>query len=409
MEQDSDQNDGLLRQPSSHLSECSLNSNTTLVDSPSSPPVHRHGYYRANSAIEDESSDHGASLPQHDGNGLGISILNEQKRVSIAREPISAKGSPGSTDLLLTPMSAYRPREDRFDQDREETLHSDSNLSPQRPFTPNSDREPLKKSFASTEVDFECRMTKRPEKKRSNWLAILILVLSIYSTVLSGASLLVAIKKQKYDFIVSAKGKLPIATASVIYAATAKSIELSFVTVFVAFVGQALSKRARFQPKGVTIAEMSMRLWVMQPGTMLSHWESVRYAAATKLGVFSLLVALMAMLYTTASDALVAPVLNFGKTESRLMYGRVSTQFANESYIANHCNTPIQRQVDPDNRGETCIQIEHSGQAYHNYMQYLTNWVDDISLRNISDSLTKRPGPVGMVRISLSALVFEVI
>lgn len=408
MEHDSDQNDGLLRQPSSHLSEYSLNSNTTLVDSPSSPPVHRHGYHRANSAVEDESSDHGASLPQHDGNGLGISILNEQKRVSTARKPVPAKGSPGSADLLLTPMSAYRPGEDRFDEDREETLHSDSNLSSQRPFTQNSDREPLQKSFASTEVDFECRMTKRPEKKRSSWLAILILVLSIYSTTFSGAWLFIAIKKQKYGFNFSAKGKLPIATTSVIYAAFAKSIELSFVTVFVAFVGQALSKRARFQSKGVTIAEMSMRLWVMQPGTMLSHWESVRYAAATRLGIFSLLVALMAMLYTTASDALVAPVLNFGEPESRIMYGKVSTPFANEAYIEDHCNTPV-RAVDPDYYGSTCIQIEHSGQAYHNYMQYLTDWVDDTSSRNVSDSLTQRPDPVGMVLISLSASVVELV
>lgn len=399
MEHDSDQIDGLLRQPSSHLSECSLNSNTTLVDSPSSPPVHRHGYLRANSAIEDKSSDHGSSLPQHDGHGLGISILNEQKRVPIARKPVPAKGSPGSTDPLLSPMSAYRPGEDRFDKDREETLHSDSNLSSQRPFTPNSDREPLKISFASMEADMECRMTKPPEKKRSSWLAISILVLSIYSTVFSGAWLFIAIKKQKYGFLVSANGKLPIATISVIYAAVAKSIELSFVTVFVAFVGQALSKRARFQPRGVTIAEMSMRLWVMQPGMMVSHWESVRYAAATRLGVSSLLVALMAMLYTTASDALVAPVLKFGETESRIMYGKVSTQFANKDYIEDHCNTPIQRPVDPDDYGTTCIQIEHSGQAYHNYMQYLTNWVDYNSSRNVSDSLTQRPVPVGMVRI----------
>lgn len=398
MEHDPDQNDGLLRQLSSHLSEYSLNSNTTLVGSPSSPPVHRHVYHRANSAVEDKCSDHGSSLPQHDGHGLGISIVNEQKRVSIARKPVPAKGSPGSADLLLTPMSAYRPREDRFDEDREETLLSDFNLSSQRQFTPNSDCEPLKKSFASVEADFRCRMTKPPEKKRSSWLAIWILVLSIYSTLFSGAWLLIAIKNQKYGSTVSAKSKLPITTASVIYAAFAKSIELSFVTVFVAFVGQTLSKRALFQPKGVTIAEMSMRLWVMQPGTMFSHWESVRYAAATRLGVVSLLVALMAMLYTTASDALVTPVLKFGETESRIMYGKVSTQFANKDYIENHCNTPIQQTADPDNYGMTCIQIEHSGQAYHNYMQYLTNWKDDINSRNVSDSLIQRPEPVGMVR-----------
>ena len=404
MEHTSDQADGLLRQSSSHFSECSVKSNSTLVDSPTSPPLLRHGYRRANSAVEDDSWDHGADKSQHDGHGLGISYFSEHKRESLARKPVASKGSPGSVDLLLSPMSAYRSEEDRFDDDREQTLHNGSKPSLYQPFTPNSDCEPLQKSSTPAGADFECRMRLPPQKNRSSWLAISILGLSIYSTVFSGTWLLIAIMKVRYGSTVSTKGALPITTASVLYAAFAKSIELSFVTVFVAFVGQALSRRARFQPKGFTIAEMSMRSWVMQPGTMISHWESVRYAAATKLGVFSLLVALMAMVYTTASDALVTPVLKFGPTESRTMYGKVSTSFANTYYIEDHCNTPIPVSMDPDNYGKTCIQMEHSGQAYHNYMQYLTTWVDNISSKNTSANLRNRPDAVGMVRILLSQL-----
>ena len=409
MEHTSDQTDELLRQPSSHLSECSITSNSTLVESPSSPSLLRHGYRRMNSTVEENSLDHGADKPQHDGHGLGISYLNEHERGSISRKPVASKDIPGPADLLLSPMSAYRSGEDRFDEDREETLHSRSNHSSHQPFTPNSDREPLRKSSAP-EADFECRMRRPPQKGRSSWLAISILGLSIYSTVFSGAWLLIAIIKVRYGSTISTTGALPIGTASVLYAAFAKSIELSFVTVFVAFVGQALSRRARFQPKGVTIAEMSMRSWVIQPGTMISHWESVRYAAATKLGVFSLLVSLMAMVYTTASDALVTPVLKFGRTENRIMYGKVSTSFANKDYIEDHCNTPIRGAMDPDNNGTTCIQIEHSGQAYHNYMQYMTIWVDNINSKNTSASLRNRPDAVGMVRIlfSLSARAFQV-
>ena len=367
------------------------------MDPPSSPPLLRHGYRRANSAVEEYSLDHGADKSQHDGHGLGIQYPNEHKGVSTASKRVISKGSPGSADSLLSPMSAYRLGENRFDDDREEILHSGSNFSSHQPFTPNSDYEPLRKTFAPAGADFECRMRRQPQKARSSWLAISILGLSIYSTVFSGAWLLIAIMRLRYGSTVSTKGPLPIATASVLCAAFAKSIELSFVTVCVAFVGQALSKRARFQRKGVTIAEMSMRSWVMQPGTMISHWESVRYAAATKLGMFSLLVALMAMVYTTASDALVTPVLKFGATESRIMYGNVSTSFANAEYIEDHCNTPIKGTMDPD-YGTTCIQIEHSGQAYHNYMQYLTTWVDNISSKNTSVNLEHRPDPVGMVR-----------
>ena len=396
MEHTSDQADGLLRQPSSHLSECSINSNSTLVDSPSSPPLLRHGYRRTNSAVEEDSLDQGADKPQHDGHGLGISYLNERERGSTARKPVASRGSPGPADSLLSPMSAYRLGEDRLDDDREEILHSGSNLSSHQPFTPNSDCEPLRKCFAPAGAGFECRMRRPPQKSRSSWLAVSILGLSIYSTAFSGAWLLIAIMEVRYGSTISTKGAMPITTASVLCAALAKSIELSFVTVFVTFIGQALSRQARFQPKGVTIAEMSMRSWVMQPGTMISHWESVRYAAATQLGVFSLLVALMAMIYTTASDALVTPVLKFGAIENRIMYGNVSTSFANTDYIQDHCKTPIQGAMDPDNN-KTCIQIEHSAQAYHNYMQYLTTWVDNINSKNTSVTLTSRPDPVGMV------------
>ena len=69
--------------------------------------------------------------------------------------------------------------------------------------------------------------------------------------------------------------------------------------------GQVLSRRAvSKRSKGVTLAEMSMRNWIMQPGTMLTHWETVRYAAFSFLGLVALAAAVMAMLYTSASDAL---------------------------------------------------------------------------------------------------------
>jgi hypothetical protein len=48
----------------------------------------------------------------------------------------------------------------------------------------------------------------------------------------------------------------------------AKLIELSFVTAFVAFLGQVLSRRAFMKDhgRGVTLSELSMWRWVVQPG-----------------------------------------------------------------------------------------------------------------------------------------------
>lgn len=47
-----------------------------------------------------------------------------------------------------------------------------------------------------------------------------------------------------------------------------------------------------------------MRSWILQPGTMATHSPAVRYAAVTILGALAIFAALLAMFYTTASDAL---------------------------------------------------------------------------------------------------------
>lgn len=121
----------------------------------------------------------------------------------------------------------------------------------------------------------------------------------------SGIWLALAIIRPRYGRRISNDSRLPPSTASLLCAAFSKSIELSFTTVFVAFLGQVLSRRAfAKKSKGITIAEMSMRSWIMQPGTLMTHWENVGHAAFTLLGSIALIAALMAMVYTTASDAL---------------------------------------------------------------------------------------------------------
>ena len=190
------------------------------------------------------------------------------------------------------------------------------------------------------------------------------MVLSVYSTLLSALWLGVAIARPRFGHRIS-DSRLPPATASLLAAAIAKSIELSFVTVFVTFLGQVLSRRALIKrSRGITISEMSMRQWVMQPGTMITHWETVRYAALTFLGGIALVGAVTAIFYTTASDALVAPQLKMGRMEHRILYGQVASTYANTQYIQQKCQTPISESTDPEYSGSTCTAIEHSGQAY---------------------------------------------
>jgi hypothetical protein len=96
---------------------------------------------------------------------------------------------------------------------------------------------------------------------------------------------------------------------------------------------------------------------------MITHWQTLRYAGLTFLGAISLIAALMAMLYTTASDALVAPKLKFGKWENTELFGLVQSSYANPDFIADNCQTPISMKTDPD-AGTTCLSIEHAGNSY---------------------------------------------
>ena len=95
--------------------------------------------------------------------------------------------------------------------------------------------------------------------------------------------------------------------------------------------------------------------------------------------------------------------------ESRILYGKVATQFANPDYIKDHCPTPISKSVDPDEFANTCVQLENAGQAsamggspstigrwhwhrYHNYQQFRSDWTKVRGEGNV----TARPKPVGL-------------
>ena len=135
----------------------------------------------------------------------------------------------------------------------------------------------------------------------------------------------------------------------------------------------------------------------MQPGTLITHWEAVRYTALSFIGMAALIAAIVAMFYTTAAEALVAPKLRLGPLENKVLYGKVSAAFANSIYLANTCPTPIDANVD-EIKGTTCLQIEHAGQAYHNYQIYLDGWAHRVASGNVSSvEYAERPPPVGMM------------
>jgi hypothetical protein len=164
---------------------------------------------------------------------------------------------------------------------------------------------------------------------------------------------------------------------------------MSFVTVIIAMIGQDLSRRASITRRhsGVTLAELNMRNWIMQPGTMLSRWESVRYAGISFLGLVSFAAAVCAMLYTPACAALVQPQLRSSSWEQRNMSALVQTKFANPHHIQKQCFIPLPKGEDEVERWSTCLSIEHAAMAYKNYFTYLGMW----SGKEAGSNFTDRP------------------
>lgn len=243
----------------------------------------------------------------------------------------------------------------------------------------------------------ECQTRRDFYHSRFSWLNGTIIFICILSTVLSGIFLGLALRAPRYGRYISTSdgAKMRPATAILWTSIVAKIIELSFVTGFVSFLGQVLSRRAFSRSGGVTLSELSMWRWVVQPGTLITHWETAKYAGLSFLGMLSLLSAILATLYAPAATALVQPMLKDGYLEKRLLSGSVSSDFANILHIQQMCQSPIM--TDSQYGGTTCTQIEHAGQGYYNYHKYLADWTNEANSGNSSSDQTKRPLGFGLL------------
>lgn len=83
-----------------------------------------------------------------------------------------------------------------------------------------------------------------------------------------------------------------------------------------------------------------------------------------------------------------------GPLKSTILWGKVYASWGNPDFLAENCQTPIPTSMDPWDRNSTCLQMEHVGQAYHNFEQWLTKWTGLIEGNNqTSDQLKLRPRP----------------
>ncbi|KAI1495184.1 hypothetical protein F5X96DRAFT_205986 [Biscogniauxia mediterranea] len=241
----------------------------------------------------------------------------------------------------------------------------------------------------------DCHSRKDIHIKRRSWLYVTILALSIYSTCLSCLWLIVSIYQPRYGRGISSgqESRLAPSTATLLCTLFAKSIELSFVTVFVAVLGQVLTRRGCSDlSRGITLAEMTMRNWVIQPGSLLTYWEGIPSAIFTPLGALSLTATICGLLYTTASDAIVSPKLIFGSWQPQELQGLVQGSYANPYFIKSTCATPIDLNMDNMSSAASCLDVQYSGQSYNNLLTFMREWAKIHSgSSSTTDKIKDRP------------------
>ena len=259
----------------------------TFISSPLSAFRNRPGYKRIPSSQEEDTSYRGhepgiSELPEddsvhglrirfsdHDEEALkfGASTNNSPNPQQIASHEFLSPGTVRSRGRCASAGSSPYSDGSSFGRSSPALMYRLD-----APFSEDPEEALLRaKSSASTLKSFDssglqngeprCKTARHFHHSRRSWLSVTILALSVYSTVLSGIWLGVAVARPRYGRYVTDKGNMSPATASVLCAAFAKTIELSFVTVFVTFLGQILSQRAFIkQSRGVTISEMQVSL-----------------------------------------------------------------------------------------------------------------------------------------------------
>lgn len=309
---------------------------------------------------------------------------------------VTSINSPSESSIASTPDLGFdddddSDHDDKFDDEKFYNGYCKSPsplLDSSSPFTLLT-VEASPPSYCASKGDIHTR--------RTSWLSVTIFALSVYSTVLSGLWFVVAIIQPRWGRGISSRHGLQPSTATTIAALVAKSIEMSFVTVFVACLGQVLTRRALFRGaparkgstpnhthskgrstsytkgRGMTLAEMTMRNWVIQPGSLITHGETLHTAGLSLFGMLALTATLAATFYTTASDAMVAPKLKHGQWEARVLEGHVRASYANVQYASTQC-PGLEDGAGTVLASGSCMAVQFSGQSYRNLINLMTSW-----------------------------------
>lgn len=295
------ENAHLLEQSPSMTSECSDGSVPTVVESPYPDYLHQNQDYvhSADATVRDRHLSPRESVPGIEGLALEFDGFQPPNHNYTNLEDVTSEErlpqAPDSDASILTHDNYHKTQ-----------LFEPPKIRPIRcPLLTRPDEKNHPTSTSVPRLTPEYGPANHVTCSRNCWVDIAILIVAFYATAVSGFWFAVAIWRPNWGRLISTQSGITLANASVACSLLAKSIEVSLVAVFVAFLGQRLSRKASFdQAKGISLAEIAMKTWVLQPGSILSHSELVKCAGLTYLGVMTLSVTVFAMLYTSASNAL---------------------------------------------------------------------------------------------------------
>lgn len=264
----------------------------------------------------------------------------------------------------------------------------------------NPAAEPLFSKTDAFDPGKECPTRRDFRTSRFTWTNVAIILLCTISTLLSALFATLALKGQRYGNFVGNEfdSKMTFSAAILWTSVLAKTIELTFVTAFVAFLGQVFSRKAFLQKRGhgVTLSEMTLWRWVVQPGTLFTQPEIARYAGFSLLGVLTLLSAALSTLYVTAATAIVQPVPKESEWHNKIVAGSVTTDFANFKHIQDSCRLPIAPGIDDTYSSTTCMQISHAARSMFNEQAFLATWSKSLELKHETSNQEERPAVVGL-------------
>lgn len=260
-------------------------------------------------------------------------IQNTQEQEQ-ERDRLPMTTASGDSPFVRTSLHSMYREPDLMTQGHDrssEHLHPPHQTSQSSDSGARSDVDPasLRSEYSTFVHQYNCTSIKKYKSVKLSWRWVVILIMAAYGTAMSALFFVIAVTEPRYGRKIRTDGFLTISGAALLSTFLAKSIELSFVTLVIALLGQTLARRAHSKrgPNGITLAEIGMRSWILQPGTLVTHWESVRYAGVSVLGITALLSTILALLYVTAANALVQPQLKF-ITDQRTMQGMFSFTIA---------------------------------------------------------------------------------